>query len=27
LRADLDRFWRKTLAAYKTVVEQTPEED
>jgi DNA-binding transcriptional ArsR family regulator len=27
LRSDLDRFWSKTLAAYKTVVEQTPQED
>ena len=26
LRADLDRFWNKTLAAYKAVVEQPPEE-
>src|SRR5262245_30923288 len=26
LRAELDRFWKKTLAAYKAVVEQTPEE-
>jgi DNA-binding transcriptional ArsR family regulator len=26
LRADLDRFWKKTLAAYKTVVEQTIKE-
>ena len=26
LRAELDRFWTKTLAAYKTAVEQTPEE-
>jgi len=26
LRADLDRFWNRTLAAYKTVVEQPPEE-
>ncbi|HTV69869.1 MAG TPA: metalloregulator ArsR/SmtB family transcription factor [Rhizobiaceae bacterium] len=26
LRADLDRFWMKTLAAYKDVVEQTPKE-
>lgn len=23
LRAELDRFWTKTLSAYKTVVEQT----
>ena len=26
LRAELDLFWRKTLAAYKTVVEQRDEE-
>jgi DNA-binding transcriptional ArsR family regulator len=26
LRADLERFWIKALAAYKTVVEQTEEE-
>jgi DNA-binding transcriptional ArsR family regulator len=26
LRADLDRFWNKTLAAYKTVVEQPSKE-
>ena len=26
LRAELDRFWRKTLAAYKAAVEQPPEE-
>ena len=26
LRAELDLFWSKTLAAYKTVVEQRPEE-
>lgn len=26
LRADLERFWGKTLAAYKTTVEQTCEE-
>lgn len=26
LRADLDRFWSKTLAAYKATVEQPPEE-
>jgi DNA-binding transcriptional ArsR family regulator len=26
LRADLDRFWNGTLAAYKTVVEQRHEE-
>ena len=26
LRAELDRFWSKTLAAYKAVVEQPPEE-
>ena len=26
LRAELDRFWNKTLAAYKTVVEQQDEE-
>lgn len=25
LRAELDRFWKKTLAAYKTAVEQPPE--
>ncbi len=25
-RAELDRFWDKTLAAYKLAVEQTPEE-
>jgi DNA-binding transcriptional ArsR family regulator len=25
LRADLDRFWNKTLAAYKAVVEQPKE--
>lgn len=25
-RADLDRFWDKTLAAYKLAVEQSPEE-
>ena len=25
LRAELDRFWTKTLAAYKMVVEQTEE--
>jgi DNA-binding transcriptional ArsR family regulator len=27
LRADLDRFWGKALSAYKTAVEQPPEED
>ena len=27
LRAYLDQFWSKTLAAYKQVVEQTDEED
>jgi DNA-binding transcriptional ArsR family regulator len=26
LRAELDRFWNKTLAAYKAVVERPPEE-
>ena len=26
LRAELDRFWTKTLAAYKTVVEQQTKE-
>ena len=26
LRAELDLFWSKTLAAYKTAVEQSPEE-
>ena len=26
LRAELDRFWSNTLAAYKTVIEQPPEE-
>jgi DNA-binding transcriptional ArsR family regulator len=26
LRADLDRFWSKALAAYKAAVEQPPEE-
>jgi DNA-binding transcriptional ArsR family regulator len=26
LRAELDRFWSKTLAAYKASVEQAPEE-
>jgi len=26
LRAELDRFWSKTLAAYKQVVEQPPKE-
>ncbi|WP_309083465.1 metalloregulator ArsR/SmtB family transcription factor [Chelativorans sp.] len=26
LRAELDRFWSKTLAAYKMAVEQPPEE-
>jgi DNA-binding transcriptional ArsR family regulator len=27
LRADLERFWGKTLAAYKAVVEQSTKED
>lgn len=27
LRAELDRFWSKTLAAYRTTVEQPPEEE
>jgi DNA-binding transcriptional ArsR family regulator len=27
LRTDLERFWGKALAAYKTVVEQPPEEE
>jgi DNA-binding transcriptional ArsR family regulator len=27
LRADLERFWGKALAAYKTTVEQSGEED
>lgn len=27
LRAELDRFWSKTLAAYKAAVEQLPEEE
>jgi DNA-binding transcriptional ArsR family regulator len=27
LRADLERFWGKTLTGYKTVVEQPPKED
>ncbi len=27
LRADLERFWSKTLEAYKTVVEQPPREE
>jgi DNA-binding transcriptional ArsR family regulator len=27
LRADLERFWSKALAAYKTVVEQQTKED
>ena len=27
LRADIERFWDKTLAAYKTAVEQPAEED
>jgi DNA-binding transcriptional ArsR family regulator len=27
LRAELERFWRKTLAAYKVVVEQPTEEN
>ncbi|MFC6489546.1 ArsR/SmtB family transcription factor [Nitratireductor sp. GCM10026969] len=26
LRAELDRFWSKTLAAYRTAVEEPPEE-
>jgi DNA-binding transcriptional ArsR family regulator len=26
LRAELDRYWSKTLAAYKAAVEQAPEE-
>jgi DNA-binding transcriptional ArsR family regulator len=26
LRAELDRFWNRTLAAYKSVVEQPPRE-
>ena len=26
LRAELDRFWNKTLAAYKLLAEQPPEE-
>jgi DNA-binding transcriptional ArsR family regulator len=26
LRADLDRFWTRTLAGYKAVVEQEPKE-
>ena len=26
LRGELDRFWTKTLAAYKAVVEQSPKE-
>jgi DNA-binding transcriptional ArsR family regulator len=26
LRSELDRFWSKTLAAYKVAVEQPPEE-
>jgi len=26
MRAELDRFWSKTLAAYKTAVEQKPED-
>jgi hypothetical protein len=26
LRAELDLFWNKTLAAYKAAVEQQPEE-
>jgi DNA-binding transcriptional ArsR family regulator len=26
LRAELDQFWNKTLAAYKVAVEQRPEE-
>jgi DNA-binding transcriptional ArsR family regulator len=27
LRAELDRFWSKTLAAYKVAVERPPEEN
>jgi DNA-binding transcriptional ArsR family regulator len=27
LRADLDRFWDRALAAYKAIAEQTNEED
>jgi DNA-binding transcriptional ArsR family regulator len=27
LRADLDRYWDRALAAYKTIVEQATEED
>ena len=27
LRADLERFWSKTLVAYKTAVEQSAKED
>jgi len=27
LRSDIERFWTKTLAAYKTVVEQRSKED
>ena len=27
LRADLERFWSKTLETYKTVVEQPPKEE
>jgi hypothetical protein len=27
MRAELDRFWTKTLAAYKTLVEHPAEED
>ena len=27
LRSDIERFWTKTLAAYKAVVEQPPKED
>ena len=27
LRADLDRFWNRALAAYKAIVEQPHEED
>jgi DNA-binding transcriptional ArsR family regulator len=27
LRADLERFWDQTLANYKKLVEQTPQED
>jgi DNA-binding transcriptional ArsR family regulator len=27
LRTDLERYWNQALAAYKAIVEQTPEED